>query len=498
MRRIATSLVGATLVVASGCGGFDGLGSTVVSREEAQTLGTISRSLPADDRAQAVQALARDAWQREHRFLDAIEPGHLLRATRVRQVEIDAGLWTTDELYQLGGQLFTLHLSPAVGMGGADMPALRRVHDGRRGGPDATRCASCHWRGGLAGAGDAADNALFRGDGNREASAVARNPPALVGAGLRERLAQEMSAELVAQREDLLALAVETGNSIRSPVTAKGLAFGFLTVTPEGDVDPRELEGVDPDLVVKPFGWKGTVATIRDIAEDSLLVHHGMQSEHLVIQGDEARVGPFGGDDPDGDAVVEEILEGQLTALSVFIALQEVPQERPPDDPYLLTLWGQGRQDFDTLGCAECHVPSLPLESATFVLPHRYDGPWLRIDLSEDGAEPRPTVDADSGELRVRLFSDLRRHRMGPQLAEDRSEAGVDADTFITPPLWGLARSRPYLHDGRAPTIEDAILLHGGEAQTARDRFAALDEPQRAPLRVFLTSLTRARRLVAR
>ena len=74
----------------------------------------------------------------------------------------------------------------------------------------------------------------------------------------------------------------------------------------------------------------------------------------------------------------------------------------------------------------------------------------------------------------------------------------MTADTFITPPLWGLARSRPYLHDGRAPTIEDAILLHGGEAQRVRDAYAGLDENDRGALRVFLISLNRARRFTAR
>ena len=96
------------------------------------------------------------------------------------------------------------------------------------------------------------------------------------------------------------------------------------------------------------------------------------------------------------------------------------------------------------------------------------------------------------------LFSDLKRHSMGPQLNEGRPDREVFGDSFITRPLWGLARSRPYLHDSRAPTIEDAILLHGGEAQASRDAYAALTEHERAPLRVYLTSLTRKRRIIVR
>ena len=91
-------------------------------------------------------------------------------------------------------------------------------------------------------------------------------------------------------------------------------------------------------------------------------------------------------------------------------------------------------------------------------------------------------------------------NRLGPgwQAPSREWPRGVAADTFLTPPLWGLAQTRPYLHDGRASTIGEAVMLHGGEALDARDAYAELDDAARAPLRVFLTSLTRARRLVAR
>lgn len=483
------------LSTTAACGGSGELDGSI-DRMSAQVLGTITRERPVDDVAQARLALQQDAWRREHRFLDAVAPGHLMDSTRVRQVEIDAGLWSVDELYQVGGQLFTLRFSREMGLGGGDGPLLRRFHDGRRGGPDAMSCTSCHWRGGLAGAGDAVDNAMLRGDGLHQSSTVARNPPALSGAGLRERLALEMTAELHALREETLSLAKQHGYPLNVPMEAKGIRFGAITGHPDGRVDTQALEGIDADLVVRPFGWKGTVASIRDAAEDALLIHHGMQSEHLVIEGDETRVGTHGGDDPDGDGVAQEINEGQVTALTLFLALQELPQEQPPEDAYLVTLWAQGRADFDILGCARCHVPELPLDSSRVVLDHRYGGPSLVVDLAREGAEPRLVSAAEDGSLRVRLYSDLRRHRMGPALAEDRAQEGAAADEFLTPPLWGVARSRPYLHDGRAPTLEDAILLHGGEAQASASAFAELDDAGRAPLRVFLASLVRARRLV--
>ena len=62
---------------------------------------------------------------------------------------------------------------------------------------------------------------------------------------------------------------------------------------------------------------------------------------------------------------------------------------------------------------------------------------------------------------------------------------------FVAAGLWGLAETAPYLHDGRAPTVHDAIVRHGGEATAARDAYLALDEPARASVRVFLASLSR-------
>ena len=71
------------------------------------------------------------------------------------------------------------------------------------------------------------------------------------------------------------------------------------------------------------------------------------------------------------------------------------------------------------------------------------------------------------------------------------TQAVVAARVFLTRPLWGLAETAPYLHDGRAPTVQEAIVFHGGEAAPARNAYLALDEKGRASIRVFLASLSR-------
>jgi hypothetical protein len=455
-----------------------------------------STALPEDLREQAKDALARDAWRREHRFLEAAQPGHLFDATRVVEADVEAGRWTSDDLFQIGGQLFNFAFTRDVGFGGRDLPPLARFHTGRRGGPDAAKCASCHWRGGPAGGGDGADAAYLDGDGNAQSSALARNPIALLGAGFVEILATEMSAELAAAKQALLDEAAKKGTPVKGELTAKGISFGSMTAKPDGSLSTSAVAGVDADLVVKPFGWKGNVPTIRDAVEDALLIHHGMESDYLVAHAPKERIGPFGGADPDGDAITNEITEGQVSVLTLFVAMQETPQILAPPDATTTLAWGEGRARFESLGCATCHVPSLPLASTTFVLPSRGGGTSVKVDLATDAAEPRIAASIADGKMRAFLFSDLKRHDLGAALAEPRADRGVPGHLFLTRPLWGVARSGPYLHDGRAATLEAAILAHGGEAQEARDAYAALGDPERGTVRVFLTSLTRARRLV--
>lgn len=461
----------------------------------ARTLGVATTDLPSDLKEQALLALEQDAYRRESRFLSAAQPGYLFRSTRVEQAEIDQGLWSSEELFQIGAQLFTLTFTPEDGFGGKDLPAIGRFHKGRRGGPDARKCASCHWRGGPAGGGDAADNAYLDGDGDAQSSALARNPPPLIGAGWVEIVAREMTADLQSQRDQAISFAKENATAVDIALETKGVKLGVLHIGADGVVDPSKIEGIDADLVVKPFGWKGTFATIRDAAEDALLVHHGMESDYLVSAAGPERVGAFGGLDPDGDGVKSEISEGQVSALTLFLAMGETPQEIPPDQGEFMPDYAEGISKLTALGCADCHVPSLPVKTSVFELAARDSASKLSVDLAKEAAMPRLAPEIQTGTFHVRLFSDMKRHDLGKENAESRPDRGVPGQLFLTRPLWGIEKSRPYLHDGHAPTLEDAILLHGGEAQSARDAYAALPDNERAPVRVFLMTLTRARRM---
>jgi CxxC motif-containing protein (DUF1111 family) len=109
---------------------------------------------------------------------------------------------------------------------------------------------------------------------------------------------------------------------------------------------------------------------------------------------------------------------------------------------------------------------------------------------------PGLRYDPSLGGYPVWLFSDLKRHDMGPANVARHVQRGVALDEYLTPRLWGVADSAPYLHDGRAPSFDYAIAGHDGEGAVARAAFVALPPQEKGALRVYLMSLRRAPRVV--
>src|SRR5439155_1257422 len=138
------------------------------------------------------------------------------------------------------------------------------------------------------------------------------------------------------------------------------------------------IEGVDQDMVVKPFGWKGTRPTIADFASEALQLHIGIQSDELLAHGAPELLGS-GSDrsDPDDDGIRHELGRGPFTALIVHLAVLELPtiepliQDRdlgpaahgllPPTTTSFVDDFQRGRTQFHALGCVGCHVPMMVL-----------------------------------------------------------------------------------------------------------------------------------------
>lgn len=415
---------------------------------------------------------------------------------------IDQGRVPFKTLVQRGAAIFTAAFTEEEGRGrptqtGVVPPLFRSPRTGVEGfnrvsGPDADSCAGCHNRPRMGGAGDNAanvftqaerfayysdpfqpdDNGLqlptsYLGAGNE------RNTPSLFGAGLIELLAREMTAELHAIRSAAYEDAATRGTPVRVALVTKGVDFGFLTVGPDASTNTGEVTGIDPDLIVRPFSAKGTVASIREFANHELFARHGVQA-----------VERFGRDaDADGDGVRNELSEGDVTALSVYIAQLATPGYLEARNPRFSVAIRRGETLFTQIGCASCHIPEMEIRYTQFEEPGPYNPPGtlrqvdvprpFRFDLRRAGEPPRPR--SFGTRLRISPFTDLKRHVMGnnPMINNELlSQNGLPTNVFLTRPLWGVRSSAHYLHNGRATRLRDAILAHGGEAQPARDRFA--------------------------
>jgi len=431
------------------------------------------------------------ARERADEFLEAAERGEDSEHIYVTQSDIDAGLYDLARLFRFGDSIFEHQFRVEDGLGAGPDPRIRRAQDGVRGGLDTFSCAGCHSVGGPDGAGSAAQDAFLEGDGRHLSTGNARNPPSVLGLGFVQALGVEMTGDLQRARDAAITKALEQGAPETIALTSKGVSFGALTAHEDGTVDTSAVEGVNEDLVIRPFGWKGEGARLRRFIEAAARIHFGIQA-HTLALGDQttpdpAHLGNGPWYDPDADGKQHELEEGSLTATAVYLTLLELPQTLPPFDAGLRDRWARGSATFDAVGCSECHARTLTLLSPLWTeMPDTTNGPGVKVNLFGDGDQPRSLGN-------VELYSDLKRHDMGAALADPSpSESGVPASVFLTRPLWGLAETAPYLHDGRAPTIRSAIEAHGGEATASRDAFMALSEEDQRNVDVFLHSLSRA------
>ena len=191
---------------------------------------------------------------------------------------------------------------------------------------------------------------------------------------------------------------------------------------------------------------------------------------------------------------------GDATALVAFLVSLPAPIPQLPEDPDQREIVELGRQKFEAIGCALCHIPELPLESLVFTEPNEFNvGKDLRpdavdavlaIDLSQFASELKQD---ENGHYLIPVFSDLRRHDMGedgPLDNEEIIQGGVPTEQWMTRRLWGFASEPPFLHHGRATLISDAIKAHGGSANGARNRFIGLPQNEQDALIAFLKTLT--------
>ncbi|MGE3771878.1 MAG: di-heme oxidoredictase family protein [Gammaproteobacteria bacterium] len=210
------------------------------------------------------------------------------------------------------------------------------------------------------------------------------------------------------------------------------------------------------------FGWKANHPTLRAQIVAAFRAEQGLVAD--IAGGPNCSShqaaclnAPHGG--------APEIAAADLDAVLTFLRTVPVAARRHVDTPAVQ----RGAARFIDTGCAACHRPTLRTGAVAAL-------PFL-------------------ANQRIHAYTDLLLHDLGPGLADGRPDHAADGREWRTAPLWGLGfdpdvgRPTSFLHDGRARTLEEAILWHGGEAAAARRRYSSLNADARADLIAFLHSL---------
>jgi CxxC motif-containing protein (DUF1111 family) len=248
-------------------------------------------------------------------------------------------------------------------------------------------------------------------------------------------------------------------------------AVPAATVEALADPDDRDGDGVsgrvnyvaapDGTEMVGRFGWKSNVATVE-------------QQNAGAFHGDIGITSPLATDEECNDKQVEctsaptggspELDDQKLDRVTFYTRTLAVPARRDVGGADTTA----GAELFDTIGCATCHVPELVTGTSDI---------------------------AQLSEQTIRPYTDLLLHDMGPALADERPDGMASGSEWRTAPLWGIGLvddvngHTRFLHDGRAGSLTEAILWHGGEGEASKTAFTELDARRREQLVMFLESL---------
>jgi mono/diheme cytochrome c family protein len=419
-----------------------------------------------------------------------------------------------------GRQLFQRKFLPTQGFGGRDRSGNIAV-DASIGAGIVDSCAGCHGRPrGSAGHGG---DVFTRPD--------SRDAPHLFGLGLQEMLGDEITADLRAIRAAARTAAQSSGTPQTRTLTSKGISYGSITANPNGTFVTTGVVGVNADLRVRPFFAQGGTISIREFLVGAFNAEMGLQSDDpdlraaainrqrittpagMILDGavDAIEAPPVTGNngvDPDGDGIANE-MPVSLVDFEEFYLLNYF-KPAVSVSPDRATEVNSGRTIFTNVGCASCHIATLTINVDRRVAdvdtvfadfnaasPTTSGNPLNRlfatatpkiVTVDDPSSEPVLKQPARQSFVVNNFFADLKRHDLGNNFVE-RNFDGTFQRQFMTEPLWGVATTSPYGHDGRTQTLEEVILRHGGEAQSARDGFNGQSRANKNLLLAFLNSL---------
>jgi CxxC motif-containing protein (DUF1111 family) len=229
------------------------------------------------------------------------------------------------------------------------------------------------------------------------------------------------------------------------------------------------------------LGWKAQIASVNDFVLNACANELGLE-----VPGHHQAMMPLA---PKYQTDGLDLTADECDALTVYVRSLPRPDERRAANDGELKILASGKAAFKSVGCASCHTPTMgPAEGIYSDLLVHDMGPEL-ADLgsygdssSEDDEEPLiPPFAANAG----------RQGQTPGQAvaAAPRQFVGATKQEWRTPPLWGFRDSGPYLHDGRAETLEQAVAMHGGQGAQAAQKFFELSPRERREVETFLKSL---------
>ncbi|MEJ6122918.1 hypothetical protein MT390_13705 [Vibrio sp. 2-Bac 85] len=266
--------------------------------------------------------------------------------------------------------------------------------------------------------------------------------------------------------------ALDEGIVLAPRLSPQLIGMGLLDLVPESvileyqDINDTDMNGISgranqQQQCIGRFGWKAIHCSLDGQIVGALQQDMGLTStlnpaEPCSDNQGICNIYPSGGDPEVSDKSVQDIND--------FLTILAVPERRINNHETFLA----GRALFNSTGCNACH----------------------RETLSTGEVERFPILSNQT----FYPYTDLLLHNMGPELSDGAKESGAEADEWRTPPLWGLGliegdeKSR-FLHDGRALTIEQAILWHGGESESAKETYSQLTNDEKDALLAFLRAI---------
>ncbi|MGH9640924.1 MAG: di-heme oxidoredictase family protein [Terriglobales bacterium] len=402
-----------------------------------------------------------------------------------------------------GRQLFQRKFTHAQGQGPNEGDGVGDLDtNGAIGAGLSDSCALCHGR----------PRGSAGGGGNVATRPDSRDAPHLFGIGLREMLADEITTDLRAIRQQAIATAQKLRRTVTLPLISKGISYGSISATPTGQVGYSQVEGVDADLRVKPFFAEGSTISIREFVVGALHKELGLEVN-----------------DPDLAAASSGQKVTTPSGMVLDGTQDKISPPPPPDmnsgqyelDPavvdhmefYLLNYFkaALGKQDqttarglavFNKIGCGSCHIQNLQInhdrrvadvqtayDSVNGIFNTLFATASTIVNVIDDGSGYPPLQQPQGNPYLVQnIFTDFKRHDLGPSLYE-RNYDGTTQTKFMTRALWGIGTKDSFGHDGRSISLDAVILRHGGEAQASRDAYAKLPGAESDALLKFLNSM---------